>query len=439
MSSITTLLMSYPRFVVLYPIQTLGAKLLTRVRPSSRLLPFFHEDSLLYPVTVARWIGADPNDIASLSLSEVSGGLASRVLCVKIMWKDGAKKKDTMPSSVIVKTAKMRLDWYVRTYKLGTRREARTYSQLSYVRDNLAPKVYHAEWSELTGEYLIIMEDLQPAQSGCQLMGNQCWGPVEIRPGMPDAVTVAARSFQSMADMHATYWRDAELLSADKPWLKNYEYVSSGAKHNVTARAKWNQAHENMRDMVKVIQANPSVDGFETDPDFLALMVRMTAEGAISYDAFLSDFDITNKNTAWTLTHGDCHAGNTLVTVRDPTKVFWVDWSETGIGCPFSELAQYLVSNMTTGLRREKEKWLFEDVYLARLEERGVSWPKEAAWERYRQGGIERWVQLYLILTRMFHLNGDAAKYFHDQVAGFVEDHAKKCEGKIIFRTTYAL
>jgi len=165
-----------------------------------------------------------------------------------------------------------------------------------------------------------------------------------------------------------------------------------------------------------------------------------------SWDLFRRRMNIKDPHTAFTLCHGDFHASNMLWAGGAKKPFYLVDWSEVGVFCPFTDIAQFLVSNATVELRRKHEKRLFES-YHNRLIERGVSpeiFPLEVCWENYKAGGIERWLQMFALLAS-FNLDNPknfpdfAVVWFQNQVQAFIQDHANGCKLEPGFISGYCL
>jgi aminoglycoside/choline kinase family phosphotransferase len=163
-----------------------------------------------------------------------------------------------------------------------------------------------------------------------------------------------------------------------------------------------------------------------------------------SWSKFQANFDIRSPNTPFTLCHGDFHAGNVMWSrTKTGPPCSLVDWSEAGIFCPFTELAQFLVSHASIELRRKHELQLVRAHY-ERLAVPAATFPFSDCWERYKAGGLERWLQL-LVLLAVFGLDKthglpeSGVQWFHDQVAAFAEDHADSCKRPLMLMTGYRI
>jgi len=112
--------------------------------------------------------------------------------------------------------------------------------------------------------------------------------------------------------------------------------------------------------------------------------------------------------------------------------------------CPFTDIAQFLISNATIELRRKHEKELFQHYYDT-LTSHGVDkvqFPLDECFERYKAGGIEKWLQLDAILAYLGLSNAlpvSAVEWFDKQVDAFVVDHYESCKQKPVLMTTYCV
>lgn len=382
----------------------------------------------------------------------LGGGFMGAMFKLLLTWdEDSVDSVDNIdrPRSLVVKTLTPVFARRLSSILLGNAREAYFYRNFA---SNLAtlgsaterqevrsvvPRVYHADGSWATGDFVVVMEDLSTtgARLGSHVLGNQCWGPV--KGGFPAELQTESvglqmieQVFAAMADVHAAFWRDESLLGHS--WLKAAEWLQG------RERARWELAMDGMRS--KWLGIKRTIEQGKTGVKWSDEVVRAMDDSlaATSWETYQRSFDVTKPTTPFTLCHGDFHAANILwVPGRERTaddgegdgarigsKVYMVDWPEVGIACPFTELAQFMISNASPELRRKHERRLFAD-YHARLVAKGVcgrTFSLEACWERYQRGGIERWLQMLTLMT-LFGLPDACVGWFHDQVAAFVHDH----------------
>eukprot|EP01087_Luapelamoeba_hula_P016509 TRINITY_DN507_c0_g1_i1.p1 TRINITY_DN507_c0_g1~~TRINITY_DN507_c0_g1_i1.p1 ORF type:complete len:557 (-),score=69.93 TRINITY_DN507_c0_g1_i1:22-1692(-) len=421
------------------------------------------------------------------------GGFIADILQLHLHWNTNTadvptespltRKVATLPSSLVVKMNPTGFRSRLSCIMLGTAREAGFYNFFApdaptttntnrnahaLTKPPLAlPNVYYASNSSWTGEYLVLMEDLSAfTTSACPLLGNQCWGPVSISPPIttpPSALTVLHNCFMRMADGHAYYWRDPQLLK--QSWLKNVLW-RKGAD-----RGRWELAFQRLRVNWGKVQAAAyqqregddkltakELEEVKKNRFMISIPFRDTMAAhikATNWQTYQTNFNLADPKTPWTLCHGDFHAANMLYRLC-PTPasayvggsraekggeedVYMVDWSEVGVGCPATEIAQFMISNATIELRRAHERDLVA-AYHARLVEGGVSateFPLEECWARYQAGGIDRWIQMFNLMGGWGLLPVPAADWFEQQVSAFIVDHRSTCPKPPIFQSVY--
>jgi len=364
---------------------------------------------------------------------------------------------------------------------------------------NLIPRVYFSGGDAKTGGFCILMDDLSPKTVlAGHLFGNQCWGAVPLPEELAHVshVEVLETLYLQMAKVHALFWQDKSLvLSPDQQWLKEGKWMKG------TDRSTWEYAIQQSGDKWKVIQQQTQLkkqkgDGVVSwDPKLVAVTEAAIAKS--NWEGFQKEWNIlTAKNLPYfTLTHGDFHAGNMLwsknPSLTNGAPFYLIDWPCAGCEllplsspsslslfsstshshvlylflsslsvlsffaafCPFTELAQFVISHVSIEDRREHEKRLLQAYYeeLIRLlklirQKEGPSSESssplpsfEDCWDRYKSGGVERFIQLLIILAS-FNLPVPALQWFERQVSAFVIDHADSCRQQpITFKTAYSL
>lgn len=298
------------------------------------------------------------------------------------------------------------------------------------------PKVFFASGDSWTGAYCIIMEDLsQDTVPGGHMFGNQCWGAVTLPSDVPhDPIQVLETIFLRVAKLHGAYWRDRSLLSHE--WLKETKWLQGGDRgkweYSITAtRRNWDAV------LTRIAEGKTKV---VWSTNLINAMSRALAN--TSWESYQKEWHIS-QNPPFTLVHGDFHASNMLWRRGGSLKAgpfFMLDWPAVGIFCPFTELAQLVISHVPIELRRTHEKRLLRVYYDALVESARVpiGLTFEDCWERYKAGGIERWLQMLSIMASL-RIPDECLQWFHEQVASFVEDHADSCRLPILLKSAYSL
>ncbi|CAM6103098.1 unnamed protein product [Calypogeia fissa] len=349
------------------------------------------------------------------------------------------------PRSLVVKREKEGFHSRLQSRYFQNAREAIFYAKFAprheSVFASIVPEVYHSRGSLLTGEFVIVMEDLtEKAVPSTHMLGNQCWGPPPTP--LPEAVKhiseveIVRTIFTEMAKVHARFWMDESLLTEE--WMTGVKW------RNGDGRWGWEAAFEHMR--ARWVDLSTRELGGKIFTNLQREVVERLLRGT-QWRVWQRENGVMSlgaeKRTAscFTLTHGDFHAGNILWRIdQSKDQAIMVDWSEVGMGCPFTDLAQFMISNATVEFRRENERQLFDEYY-QQLVERGVDpkqYPPEMGWERYKAGGIERWLQLLILLAAAeFAVPEFALLWFSRQVDSFLQDHyssVPKC-----FNSVYCL
>eukprot|EP01133_Synstelium_polycarpum_P008358 gene8358-9816_t len=434
----------------------------------SRLSLYLNFQAQAYWRSVKRYVGVDevtcPDDITLRWLQarmadyygsktmvpqsfvlgdKLPGGMTGDIVRIELEWSERAiqeahTKNIVLPPSIVMKCVGNTFKSHVSALALGMGREGIFYSEQASFRAQFVPVTYYATGSLEYGTFVVLMEDLSKGCFNlCRLLGNQCWGDANIPPAIAarfDSVEAISTVFRRIADFHAHFWQERALL--DRPWLKNTNWLQGNDQ------AKWEEGLTQI--MPKWASLVTSGAGITWSQLFVDTGNSMLARS--SWNAYRNIVNIDTPTTAFTLTHGDYHAGNMLWNTSlvdgntEDTPFYLVDWSEVGVGCPFTELSQFMISNVPTDIRRSYELNLFR-IYWERLVELGVSteyFQFDICYERYILGGIERWIQLFALMGASIPPN--AVQYFHDQIADFILDHIESVDQeKLVTITSYNL
>jgi hypothetical protein len=405
----------------------------------------------------------DPATIRSVTVEDggLRGGFVGDMFRIKIVL-DGS---DT-PFSLVVKTVKPVFGSRLSAALLGSAREALYYKylvapwmekQLQQQKQQQAtpsgddeaqqmalllpnsPRVLYADGSLAAGDFTVVMEDLGGSAVSCvPLLGNQCWGAPPA--GLPDVepVQLIERIFLEFARVHGSFWRRADIL-LQHSWLK-YSALIRGAD-----RARFEIGLASTCSKWQTIVGARGESAVVWPTEVVSAMTKAISNS--NWAAFRKRFNLDDAHVAFTLCHGDFHAGN-MMWADELKKLFSFDWSEVGFFCPFTELAQFVVSNMTIELRRAHEEQLFR-AYYDRLIQTNPAidtsiFTLEECYDRYKAGGIERWLQMLCILGAIHtrdpkSLPAPMLAWFVEQVRAFIADHEPTCKTPVIFMSSYCL
>lgn len=303
------------------------------------------------------------------------------------------------------------------------------------------PKIYYSFGDMSDGSKTVIMEDL----SGGFVDSGILFGPgnpnnwkrnlkSKIDDAYPSTVPttfeVANQTFLAIANVHAAFWRDKELLREEYSWLRGSLWIRGNDE------ASWKASQGMVQTMWEnyLRDSNDSDKGICWDPQ-----VRKIVEKAMKGISWESHRKRLNENTHFCLVHGDFWPGNIMVSkeilsgVTESTAtrtnncnevrgLRLLDWEMVGLGSGPQELGQYILSNMDPRERRECEEQLVRNYY-EKLVELGVpdfSW--ETCWSEYKIGGLERWIWFLAYFCAQPAMT-TWAQFFHNQIQEFVHDH----------------
>lgn len=320
--------------------------------------------------------------------------------------------------------------------KLGLAREAMFYNTLapkiripSYNGDDTRapciPKIYYSYGDMSDGSKIVVMEDL----SGGFVDSGILFGPgnpnnwkrdlkSKIADAYPSAVPtsfeVANQTFLAIANVHASFWRDKELLKEEYSWLRGSSWTSGNDE------ASWRASQGMIQAMWEnYLKNETNAEGIRWDSQ-----VRNIVEKAMKGISWESHRKRLNESTHFTLVHGDFWPGNIMVSKGDSVRDLRIlDWEMVGIGSGPQELGQYILSNMDPSERRDCEEQLVRNYYEKLVHELGVSdLTFEDCFLEYKIGGLERWIWFLVYFCAQPPMT-QWAQFFHDQIKEFVHDH----------------
>jgi hypothetical protein len=279
--------------------------------------------------------GACVQDLAAIPIRH--GNLADSVRLVP-RW----DRPTPGPPSVVAKvpTAKepRRSDGFAtRTYEL----ESAFYSQLASTVSVNRPLCYAAGCDPEQQGYVVLLEDLSPAEAGDQVLGCS---PEDAAAVMPE-----------LAALHAPRWGDPGLL--DLAWLDRPTVESVQGFSEV------------------VFSRFPGfVDRYRTRVDPEVLRVGERLMGAL--EDYLAD-----RPGPWTVLHGEFRLDNLLFGCP---RVAVVDWHAVRIGPGLSDVSYFIGSGLLPDDRRDSEGTLVR-AYHRHLGAAGVELPWDECWAAYRR------------------------------------------------------
>ena len=273
--------------------------------------------------------------VVGLEWEPVSAGLGFAGQVVRVRLEYDSQSADA-PETVIAKfAAPLRSARELLNDFGGYQREVKFYAEMSDRAGLPAPRCYYGGYDELSGTFVLLLEDMAAARLGDQVSG----------------ATLAEAEFivTQLARFHARWWNDASLLQ--QSWL----WPSEAAIRRLPEL--FEQGIGPLRETMQ--------DRFS---DVLKLVERMTA----LVPSLAATFGEQFPPKPFTLVHGDMRLDNLFFPSESDGRFAVVDWQGVAVGSPGNELAYFLVLSLPVGVRREHEAPLLAR-YHSELAENGVT------------------------------------------------------------------
>jgi hypothetical protein len=208
------------------------------------------------------------------------------------------------------------------------------------------PHCYHGEWDPATNDYVVLLEDMAPAEQGDQIAGCSL-----------DRAEVAIRE---LTRLHGPRWNDPTL--AEITWLSGNEPGASGEGYG----ALW----------AMVAPGFASAYEQYLTAEMLDLVER--------FGAHIVDF-ISGRERPFSLVHTDYRLDNMLFgTAEGGPPITVVDWGSPAHSTPVTDLSYFLGAGLLPEDRRIHERELLE-VYTQGLAAYGVDIDRDWLWHQYRR------------------------------------------------------
>jgi aminoglycoside phosphotransferase (APT) family kinase protein len=227
-------------------------------------------------------------------------------------------------------------------YTGAYRKEVMFYRELAGLSEIDTPAVYCARIDASGTDFIILMEDLAPAQPGDQLLG--------------ESVDRARRALAEAAKLHSAFQDQSAVLAAD--------YIT----HNDAQGAAFGQ---------DLMQQNwPGfVDRFGHGLD--ARSIRFGEQYLDHHAAWVCRYAGPR-----TLIHGDFRSENVLFNANGRTTT--VDWQTLSESCGLADVAYFIGGSLDIETRRQCERDLLQH-YRQSLAACGVELDAQACWQQYRE------------------------------------------------------
>jgi Phosphotransferase enzyme family len=224
-------------------------------------------------------------------------------------------------------------------------REVCFYLQIAPTVDIRVPHCYHAEWHSVTSDFVLLMEDLAPAQQGNQITGCNR--------------TRARTAVLELAKLHGPRWGDRSL--DDVEWLSRR--TADGSQQLAML---WGM----------FLPGFLNTFGPHLSTDAAALIQRFGTQIAGWVDG---------RGAANTVTHGDYRLDNLMFAGQaGGATIAAVDWQTPGHGLGITDVSYFLGAGVLPIERREIERRLVDEYGQALADYRVTVEPDEL-WVQYRR------------------------------------------------------
>lgn len=297
-----------------------------------------------------------PEDLSPVWFSSVLAAEISAVECtpigvgmVGLNLRCELKGDSRHPTSVVVKLPSA--DPTSRATGVALRnyeREVKFYDHIAPTVGIRAPRCFHGSWDEASGDFVLVLEDVAPAQPGDQISG--CTLPQ------------AQAALVELAHLHAPRWGDPSLDNI--AWLTRRDTASVELITNLY-RHFW--------------------------PGFLERYGHSLSDQQLRTGGRLGEVLptwLTRSALPPTVTHGDYRLDNLLFASEhggDP--VIAVDWQTPGHGEGVADAAYFLGAGLLPDQRRLHERDLLRR-YHEELLDGGVRLSFDECWYAYRLGSL---------------------------------------------------
>ncbi|MGA9278074.1 phosphotransferase family protein [Ilumatobacter sp.] len=289
------------------------------------------------------------SEVSDITISRIGDGLVGLNLRVDM------RSASDVPDSVVVKLPS--LDEVSRATGIGLRnyeREVKFYEHIAPTVAIRIPHCHHGEWDEATGDFVLVLEDMAPAEQGDQITGCD--------------VDTARLAIGELAQLHGPRWNDDTLFE--------HEFLSrrSGGDDGAQLAALWEMFLPGFSATYDTY-LDPASQG----------VLQAFGSRIVEWVEGGGDVGAGGADGPLTVTHGDYRLDNLLFATRaGGPPVTAVDWQTPGHGTPINDVAYFCGAGLVPADRRAAERDLLDE-YRTALAGHGVDIDADWLWTQYRR------------------------------------------------------
>jgi hypothetical protein len=271
---------------------------------------------------LAEKLGQAPSALQGMSFAPIGTGQVGDSYRLQLDWAAGLAAPATIVAKCPAENETSRnTARHLHNYEV----EVKWYQNFAPAAKIRTPKCLFAAIDQDIGNFVLLMEDVAPAQQGDQLQGG--------------SIAQLQQVLDELAHLHAFKWNDPSLMTID--WLNysrgNREFIRGFVP---AIYPEWRARYEGR---------------IATD------ILDMGAALAKRFDAYLVE-----RHHVTTIVHGDCRLDNVLFS--DPSgRAIIVDWQTISTGNPMSDVAYLIGTSFTDATARAAQEQSLVQYYCERL------------------------------------------------------------------------
>lgn len=339
----------------------------------------------------ARGVLSGEQRVLAADVAELDAGKTSKSARVTLTYSEGVT---AAPTSFVLKMSRKDVQGVILNLIIKLYREGDFYSEMAAEFPLAVPKCYYSRVSRFFCHFVIMMEDVAPAE---MLFGPKGANKVVEGGGHVNDYGVDVATTESCIEMiaavHAKYLNDRDVLR--HRWVAGTGAWKAGALDGEgrlilsLCTGTWKKT--------KAMQAKGTWQSTPWPPGFVKMVDDFCVHAEGMWDA-----DIRSGLGIYTLIHGDCHAMNVLRSGVDGRLVF-LDFQCVSVDEPLHDVAYFCCLSLTPADRKRHEERIVR-THWSRMVAAGLDasrCPFSLYFERYKYCGMMKVLLILLLLDSL--------------------------------------